>query len=425
MNYKSTNSVLGVYEESFPHLKIIHFAKIFSNLHSGGRSFMLYQPSRTVVHLDMDSFFVSVECLKNPKLRGRPLLVGGSSDRAVVAACSYEARKFGIHSAMPMKLARRLCPHATIIGGDMESYSKYSQLVTEVVAEKVPVYEKSSIDEFYIDLSGMDRFFGCELFSRELRTSIMKASGLPVSYGLSSNKLVSKVATGEAKPNGYLTVRKGYEKTFLSPLAIEKMPIIGRQTAALLRQMGVKQVGTLSNIPMEYLQNLLGKNGIELWKRANGIDDSPIVPYRDQKSIGTENTFQQDTIDVDFLKTQLLRMAEEICFELRQQNKLTGCVVVKIRYSDFNTVTRQTKIPYTSADKTIREQALHLFEKLYDKRLLVRLIGVRLTHLIPGNYQISLFDDTEEMIRLTQAIDSIRNRFGTHMISSARTFTVR
>lgn len=384
---------------------------------------MLYQPDRTVVHLDMDSFFVSVECLKNPGLRGRPLLVGGNSDRAVVAACSYEARRFGIHSAMPMKLARRLCPEAIIIGGDMESYTRYSQLVTEIVADKVPVYEKSSIDEFYIDLSGMDRFFGCELFTRELRNTIIRELGLPVSYGLSTNKLVSKVATDEAKPNGYLTVRKGYEKAFLSPLPIEKMPMIGRQTAALLRQMGVKQVGTLSNIPPEYLQNLLGKNGIALWKRANGIDESPIVPYRDQKSIGTETTFQQDTIDVEFLKTQLLRMTEEICYELRQQNKLTGCVVVKLRYSDFNTVTKQVKIAYTSIDQTIKAHVMQLFDKLYDKRMLVRLVGVRLTHLIPGNYQISLFDDSEEMIKLTQAIDSIRNRFGMNLIASARTFT--
>ncbi len=384
---------------------------------------MLYQPDRTVVHLDMDSFFVSVECLKNPGLRGRPLLVGGNSDRAVVAACSYEARRFGIHSAMPMKLARRLCPEAIIISGDMESYTRYSQLVTEIVADKVPVYEKSSIDEFYIDLSGMDRFFGCELFTRELRNTIIRELGLPVSYGLSTNKLVSKVATDEAKPNGYLTVRKGYEKAFLSPLPIEKMPMIGRQTAALLRQMGVKQVGTLSNIPPEYLQNLLGKNGIALWKRANGIDESPIVPYRDQKSIGTETTFQQDTIDVEFLKTQLLRMTEEICYELRQQNKLTGCVVVKLRYSDFNTVTKQVKIAYTSIDQTIKAHVMQLFDKLYDKRMLVRLVGVRLTHLIPGNYQISLFDDSEEMIKLTQAIDSIRNRFGMNLIASARTFT--
>src|SRR5690606_14655815 len=255
------------------------------------------------------------------------------------------------------------------------------------------------------------------------RNTIIRELGLPVSYGLSTNKLVSKVATDEAKPNGYLTVRKGYEKAFLSPLPIEKMPMIGRQTAALLRQMGVKQVGTLSNIPPEYLQNLLGKNGIALWKRANGIDESPIVPYRDQKSIGTETTFQQDTIDVEFLKTQLLRMTEEICYELRQQNKLTGCVVVKLRYSDFNTVTKQVKIAYTSIDKTIKAHVMQLFDKLYDKRMLVRLVGVRLTHLIPGNYQISLFDDSEEMIKLTQAIDSIRNRFGMNLIASARTFT--
>jgi DNA polymerase-4 len=285
-------------------------------------------------------------------------------------------------------------------------------MVTNIIADRVPMYEKSSIDEFYIDMSGMDRFFSSEKLIAELRHTIMDESGLPISYGLSRNKLISKVATGEAKPCGTLAVAKGQEKPFLHPLAIEKMPMVGDKTGALLRQMGVETIGTLSGIPMIYLQNLLGKNGIELWRRAQGLDDTPVVPYVEQKSMGTETTFETDTIDVQFLHRTLARMVEQTSFELRQQNRLTGCVTVKLRYSDFNTVTKQVVIPYTSADHMLLKTVKELFAKLYDKRLLVRLIGIRYSHLIPGNYQIHLWDDTEEMINLYQAIDSVKNRFG-------------
>jgi DNA polymerase IV len=381
---------------------------------------MICQSHRTIVHLDMDAFFVSVECLKDSRLKGKPLLVGGMGDRGVVAACSYEARHYGVHSAMPMKLARRLCPQAIIIGGDMESYSKYSRMVTEIISDKVPLYEKSSIDEFYIDMTGMDKFFGCSRFSHELRQYIMKESGLPVSYGLASNKLISKVATDEAKPNGQLEIAFGQEKSFLAPLDVGKIPMVGKQTAILLRRMGVETVKTLSEIPLPYMQNLLGKNGIELWRRANGIDESPVVPYHEQKSIGTENTFQKDTIDPGFLASELTRMTEHIGFELRKQNKLTGCITVKIRYSNFETVTKQSMISYTSCDHLLLGKAKELFAKLYDRRLLVRLMGIRFTHLVPGNYQIHLFDDTEEMIRLYQAIDSIKNSFGPETVMRAR-----
>ena len=380
----------------------------------------MLQNYRTILHLDMDAFFVSVECLKNSAFKGKPLIVGGSSDRGVVAACSYEARKFGIRSAMPVKLARRLCPQAIIIGGDMDSYSKYSRMVTEIIAGRVPLFEKSSIDEFYLDLTGMDRFFGCSKYSSELRKFIMKESGLPVSFGLSSNKLISKVATDEAKPNGQLEIAFGEEKSFLAPLAVEKIPMVGRQTTELLRQMGVRTVRTLSEIPIPYLQNLLGKNGIELWRRANGIDETPVIPYHEQKSIGTENTFQRDTIDLQYLYSELTRMTEKIGFELRQQNKLTGCITVKLRYSNFETVTRQATVPYTASDQVLLQKSRELFNRLFDRRLLIRLLGVRFTHLVPGNYQIHLFEDTHEMIRLYQAIDSIKNSFGTELVMRAR-----
>ena len=374
---------------------------------------------RTIVHFDLDAFFVSVECLKNPALKGRPLLVGGHSERAVVAACSYEARKYGIHSAMPMKLARRLCPSALILKGDMDSYSRLSRTVTDIIASKVPVYEKASIDEFYVDLSGMDRFFGCRSYASELRQYVMRETGLPLSYGLASNKLVSKVATDEAKPNGKKEVDFGKEKPFLAPLAVEKLPMVGEKTSALLRQMGVETIRTLSEIPVEMLQNLMGKSGTELWRRANGIDESPIVPYQEQKSLSTENTFEKDSTDVAFLNRELVRMTEKLAFELREQHKLTGCVTLKIRYSDFQTLTKQAVIPYTASDHLLIKKVRELFESLYNRRLLVRLIGVKFSHLVHGYYQIDLFEDTQEMVRLYQAIDSIKHRFGAHSLMRA------
>jgi DNA polymerase-4 len=374
---------------------------------------------RHIAHFDLDAFFVSVEQLKNPKLKGKPLIVGGTGDRGVVAACSYEARKFGIHSAMPMKIARRLCSQIIVIRGDFEAYSKFSKLVTEVINESVPIFEKSSIDEFYIDLTGMDKFFGCSKFTLELKDKVTRESGLPISYGLASNKLISKVATNEVKPNGQIEIPFGEEKQFLSPLSIAKIPGIGKQTAILLLKMGVETVKILSEIPVEMMNNLLGKTGTELWHKSNGIDETPVIPYREAKSISTENTFQQDTIDIHFLHSELVRMTEKIAFQLREQNKLTGCITVKLRYSNFETFTKQASIPYTNADHILIKISRELFTKLFERRMLIRLIGIRFTDLVPGSYQISLFDDTQEMINLYQAIDSVKHRYGETLLSRA------
>ena len=380
---------------------------------------MLLSNERHIAHLDLDSFYVSVEQLRNPKLIGKPVLIGGTGDRGVVASCSYEARKFGIHSAMPMKVARRLCSHAIIVRGDMEQYSKYSGLVTDILKDTVPLFEKSSIDEFYVDMTGMDKYFGCLKFTNELKRKVVKESGLPISYGLASNKLIGKVATNEVKPNGQIEIPFGNEKSFLAPLSIAKIPGIGKQTAILLLKMGVETVKVLSDIPVEMMQNLLGKNGSELWRRANGIDDTPVVPYHEQKSISTENTFGQDTIDMNFMRAEMIRMTERIAFELRKQNKLTGCITVKLRYSNFETFTKQQSISYTNADHVLFKTAKELFEKLYDRRMLIRMLGIRFTNLIPGNYQIHLFEDTQEMIKLYQAIDSVKRRFGERMVVKA------
>ncbi|WP_373074502.1 DNA polymerase IV [Zeaxanthinibacter enoshimensis] len=367
---------------------------------------------KTILHLDLDTFFVSVERLLHSELRNKPLLVGGTSDRGVVAACSYETRGFGVHSGMPMKMARELCPEAVVIRGNAGTYTKHSELVTEIIREKVPLFEKSSIDEFYADLSGMDRFFGCYQYASELRKTITRETGLPISFGLSVNKVVSKVATNEAKPNNQLKIDLGYEKPFLAPLSIKKIPMVGDKTYQTLRNLGIRQVKTIQEMPMDIMQRVLGANGELIWKRANGVDHSPVIPFHERKSISTERTFDKDTIDVVRLKGILVAMTENLAFQLRRGEKLTACISVKIRYSDFNTYSKQLRIPYTSADHILIPRILELFNTLYNRRLLVRLVGIRFSNLVPGNYQINLFEDTEEALNLYAAMDRIRERFG-------------
>lgn len=379
------------------------------------------EQERNIIHMDLDSFFVSVERLRNPKFNNIPLLVGGSSGRGVVASCSYEARKFGVHSAMPMKIARRLCPQAVVIGGDGELYSKYSHLVTEVIAAQVPLYEKASIDEFYIDLSGMERFSNAYLLAQKIKKDIKVESGLDISFGHSINKTVSKVATNESKPNGFCKVDAGAERYFLSPLSLDKLPQVGEKTFHTLKSMGVWRIKTMQQMPVELLERLLGKSGRKIWLKACGIDNNPVKPYRERKSISTEQTFEQDTADVTMLSHLLVGMVETLAYKLRKKNKLTACIAVKIRYADFDTQQMQAKIAYTANDSLLIEKVKELFTKLYSRRMLIRLVGIRFSHLVSGNTQINLFDDSEEKIRLYQAMDDIRNRFGEQKIKRAVT----
>jgi DNA polymerase-4 len=374
---------------------------------------------RTILHMDLDTFFVSVERLLNSDLIGKPVVIGGISDRGVVASCSYEARRFGVHSAMPMKMALNLCREAVVIRGDMDSYSKYSKLVTDVIAEKAPTYEKASIDEHYIDITGIDRYWGSLKWSHELRQSIMDETGLPISFGLSVNKTVSKIATGEAKPNGEKYVVKESVQPFLNPLSIKKIPGVGSKTYQLLRSMGVSTIQTLGAVPAEMVQSVLGKNGIEIWRRAHGIDFTPVVPYSEEKSISKERTFETDTIDVLMLDQLLIAMTEKLCFKLRKNEKLTSVVTVKIRYANYDTHTLQKKIPYTSFDHVLIGVVRELFRRLYERRMLIRLIGVKLGGLIHGVQQLDLFDNNEEQIKLYLSMDKIRLRFGAGAIRRA------
>ncbi len=381
--------------------------------------------NRHIVHLDLDTFFVSCERLMDRRLNNIPVLIGGTSDRGVVAACSYESRQFGIHSGMPMKMARLLCPDAIVIRGNSSVYTKFSEMVTDIIKDKSPLFEKSSIDEFYVDVSGMDKFFGTYQWAKELREKIIKETMLPISFGLSINKTVSKVGTTEAKPNNCINIPDGFEKSFLAPLSVKKIPMVGTKTYQLLRSMGIEKVKTVQEMPVQLMESVLGKNGISLWKKAQGIDNSPVIAWNERKSISMERTFEKDSTDIIKMKSILTAMAENLSYQLRVGNKLTACVSIKIRYSDFQTYSKQRRIYYTSLDHTLINTTLELFDALYQRRVLIRLIGVRFSHLVGGSYQIRLFEDSEKLIKLYQSMDKIRNRYGQKAVIRAVTMGVK
>ncbi len=374
---------------------------------------------RSILHLDQDTFFVSVERLRNSRLQGKPVIIGGMGDRGVVASCSYEARQYGVHSAMPMKMARQLCGDAVHIRGDMELYSQYSRMVTEIIAERAPLFEKSSIDEHYVDLTGMDRFFGCHRWAVALRQHIMQETGLPISMGLSLNKTIAKIATGEAKPNGERHVEPPRIHPFLDPLSIRKIPMVGPKTYHQLRNMGIATIKTLRSIPAEMFEQMMGKNGREIWQRANGVDNTPVVAWSEQKSMGNETTFDRDTISTAYIRQVLVRLCEQLAFRLRKNRQLAGCVTVKIRYANFDTHTLRQRIPYTAFDHVLIPACKGLFERLYGRRMRIRLVGIQFSSLVRGMQQLNMFEDTPEMARLYQAVDRMRRKHGPKIVQRA------
>lgn len=378
-------------------------------------------PKRYIAHLDLDSFFVSVEVLNNPDLKDKPVIVGGSRERGVVAACSYAARKFGIHSAMPMKKAMKLCPDAILVRGTYGDYSKYSRWVTNIIAAKAPLFEKASVDEFYIDLTGMDKYFDPYKWTIELRQEIIDKTKLPISFGLAGNKMVAKIATDEAKPNGYLFVQPGMEKEFLAPLPVNKIPGVGEHTFLTLKEMGIKFIGDICKKTQEEMEKRLGKWGADLWLKSQGLHYNEVHAYHEAKSISTENTFEENKTDTDFLLAELVRMTEKIAFELRQDEKIAGCIAVKIRYPDFETTSKQTSINYTFRDDELIPTAIDLFHKLYRKGSPVRLLGVRLSELTNHAIQANLFDDGIKKSNLYKAIDDVKNKYGKTFLQKART----
>ncbi len=375
--------------------------------------------SNLIAHFDLDSFFVSVEFIRDPSLKGKPVIVGGSRERGIVTTCSYEARKFGVHSAMPMATAMRLCPQAIVVKGTYAEYGKYSKWVTQIIASKAPLFEKASIDEFYIDLTGMDKFFNPLQWTIDLRELIIKETGLPISFGIAKNKMIAKMATNEAKPNGFLQVPLGKEKEFLSSLELNKIPGVGEQTNQVLQYHGFKFIRDIQSSSPEKLEKILGKWGIDLWHRVQGTHHSTISAYHESKSISTENTFEENITNVNKLMSEIVRMTEKIAFELRKEGKVAGCVTVKLRYPDFETTSRQTSVAYTNADDEIIPVAKNLFHKLYKKGQPVRLLGVRLSDLNNDAVQANLFQNIERKNILYKAIDDVKTRFGTNSVNRA------
>jgi DNA polymerase IV len=377
---------------------------------------MAMQPS--IAHFDLDTFFVSVERLKNPDLTGKPLLVGGSVQRGVVSACSYEARKFGVHSAMPMHQALKLCPTAIVVKGSMKDYSYYSQRVTNIINQNMPTVQKASIDEFYVDMTGMDTFFGCFDYARKVKECITSETGLPVSFALASNKIISKIATNECKPVGEMHVLPGTERVFLSPLPIEKIPMVGDKSALVFKAHGIYTIGDMLQLSSVQLHQLLGKNGINLLNKLFNQQETPVKSASTRKSVSCENTFHQNTSNVGFLKNELVRLVEKVGYELREKRMKTNCVGVKIKYDDFRVVVHQCQIEATSYDHLIMQTAKQLFKQLYMGNRLVRLIGVRLSNLEDA-FQSSLFDIDFNQCKLYKEMDYLKMKHGTRIVNRA------
>ncbi len=365
-----------------------------------------------ILHMDLDSFFVSVERLFDPSLNGKPVIVGGTSTRGVVSSCSYEARQYGVHSAMPTVKAKKLCPNAIFLHGRHDDYGKYSRQVTEIISSKAPLFEKASIDEFYIDLTGMDKYFGAYKWATELRQQIIEETRLPLSWGLSCNKMMAKMATNEAKPNGQFEIKPGTEQAFLDPLPVGKIPFCGEKTEKALNEKGIYTIFQLRQFSREAMFKILGKHGVDLWERAHGRATNTLHPYHDAKSMSSERTFHNDTSDVDWMRKVIISLAEQLAFELRGDDKKTACVGIRLRYSDFETHTKQVAIPATSNSKVLTEKALHLFNEFYDRNRKVRLLGIKFLNLEEGAYQINMFEDREKDILLYKAIDDLKNKHG-------------
>ncbi|SDL84327.1 DNA polymerase IV [Pedobacter antarcticus] len=380
---------------------------------------------KQIIHMDQDSFFVSVEVKKNASLVGKPVIIGGTSDRGVVASCSYEARKYGVHSAMSSRMAKMLCPHAIFLKGNMDEYSKASNEITEILRERVPLIEKASIDEHYIDMTGMDRFHSTLQYAHELKQTVIREMGLPISFGLSVNKTVSKMATNECKPDGELNIAQKEVQPFLNPLSIRKIPGLGEKTFVKLSDMGIKKIYTLSQIHPDQMSFLLGKSGLSLLQKAQGIDNSPVIPYTEQKSIGTQCTFHADSIDIEMIGNLLVAQVMDVAFQLREKKKLTACMTVTIRYANFETETKQMAIGYTSLDSVLIATAKDLFKKMYNRRMLLRLVGVRLSNLVTGFEQIDLYSESQEQYSLVQALDKIRRRFGQAAVTRAAVMDIK
>ncbi len=386
---------------------------------------------RLVCHVDMDAFFVSVEELYDPSLKGKPVVVGGKANqRGVVAAASYAARKFGIHSAMPLKTAGQLCPHAMFVEGHPERYREYSQKVFAVLNRFSPSVEMASIDEAYLDLTGTERLHGPPLrAAHSLHEAICSETSLRCSLGLASSRLVAKVSSDQAKPNGVLFVLPGQEARFLAPLDVRKIPGVGKKTETALHRIGIRRVGDLANLEESFLAARFGKWGLALAGKARGADaggwfDSEIGAHEDPKSISHEHTFNVDVANQDQLETTLLRLSEMVSKRLREHQLYARTIQLKLRLEDFSTVTRAHSLDHaTQLDREVAGAITKLFRETWDHKTPVRLLGVHAGGLQAVEGQMNLLEEphTARLRNAFRSVDHIRNRFGASSVSLAKT----
>ncbi|MEW5806150.1 MAG: DNA polymerase IV [Acidobacteriota bacterium] len=388
--------------------------------------------NRWIAHIDLDAFFVSVEVVLNPSLKGKAVIVGGDPDvgRGVVAAASYQARKFGIHSAMPISRAKRLCPHAIFLRGNHKLYSRASEAVFRIVGNYTPFLEVVSIDEAYLDLSGFERLYGHPLKALErMKLEVKEKLHLTMSAGLASNRLLAKVASAEAKPDGIICILPGYEESFLAPLPIEKLPGVGEKMKERLNLIGVKKVRDIVVIGEELMETIFGETGVSLYWRARGKGDDRIdMDDSMPKSVGHETTFDEDSNDVDFLENNIYYLAEKVGRRLRKKGLRGYTITLKLRYSDFVTLTRSQTIPEaTNFDAAIFQVASALFRKGYTRRMKVRLLGVSVCNITSNPWQLGLFTPAFQLKLkdLYRGIDQVREKYGFDSLSCGRSNFLR
>jgi DNA polymerase-4 len=386
--------------------------------------------SRTIIHIDLDSFFVSVEQVLNPELKGKPVVVGGKPDRrGVVATASYEARAFGLQSGMPLVTAARLCPEAIFIEGNFARYREFSRKFMAILSDFSPFIEPMGIDEAYLDVTGFESVHGSILqMAVTMKQRIRSELGLCASVGIASCKVVAKVASDLSKPDGLIEVAPGEERDFLAPLPVDKLPGVGKQAVKIMKSLGVHTIGGLSRTPSHTLKSRLGTAGEMLHRLANGIDDRKVLPPGEAKSISRETTFGEDTRDHSFLEATLWAQSEKVGADLRKKDKQAKCVTLKLRYADFSTITRShTLRESVDTDRAIFETGIVLLERALAMEIkAVRLIGIGVSNLVEASRQATLFaPSARKLEELNKAIDRIRNRYGFDAIQTGRAIRLK
>jgi len=380
---------------------------------------MLASKKKFIAHLDLDCFYVSVERINNTSLNGKPVVVGGTpGGRGVVASASYEARKYGVHSAMPTGQALRLCPTLMIVPGHYGEYEDYSDRIYKRMQDFSPVVERASIDEMYMDFTGCEHLYSGDLplLMHKLHNLVRDEFTLPCTVALSANKLVSKVAAGTAKPNGVIHVPHGTERDFLAPLEIDVIPGIGKKTSEFLRKKGFKLVADIQKISIQQAVTLLGKHGVWIHNASNGRGTDTLSPETARKSISNEETFGHDIADISELEKKLFSLVEGVCASVRSHKWKARTITLKLRYSDFNTVTRAETVPPTNDDAMVSRTVTELLRRNYTRKMAVRLLGVKLSHFIDQEgMEMPLFAQDKREPVLT-AVDTIRKKFGEDVI---------